>query len=234
VSGEPNSYEGKEIAVRRCENIFAVGDSLGMCRFTTKLFNSPNLPGYEEFSQQVANVTGLEFTVAELDEIGRHTTGIERLINHRLGLRKRDDTLPERWFEEPVEVGSYKGEKIDREDFAKLLDRFYRLTDLNDEGIPNPEWRRSLLDVVSGQALLVRVPSVLEVVPERVLVIEEPVSNVGELIAFLETRYPGISKELDSSVFNVAVNDNVLLKDRDITPLSSGDTVEFLPMFAGG
>jgi aldehyde:ferredoxin oxidoreductase len=30
VSAEPNSYDGKELAVRRCENTFAVGDSIGM------------------------------------------------------------------------------------------------------------------------------------------------------------------------------------------------------------
>ena len=59
VSAEPTSYVDKERAVRACENIYAVGDSVGMCRFTTKLFNSPSLPGIEEFRTQLANVTGL-------------------------------------------------------------------------------------------------------------------------------------------------------------------------------
>ena len=67
VSAAPNSYEDKERAVRVCENIYAVGDSVGMCRFTTKLFNSPSLPGLEEFAHQIGNVTGLEFTDGELD-----------------------------------------------------------------------------------------------------------------------------------------------------------------------
>ena len=75
VSAEPNSYEGKEIAVRRCENIYAVGDSVGMCRFTTKLFNSPSLPGYEEFADQVANVTGIELTDEAIDQIGLNIDG---------------------------------------------------------------------------------------------------------------------------------------------------------------
>ena len=57
VSAAPNSYDQKEVAVRACENIYAVGDSVGMCRFTTKLFNSPSLPGLEEFSAQIQNVT---------------------------------------------------------------------------------------------------------------------------------------------------------------------------------
>src|SRR5205085_4886581 len=85
VSAEPNSYADKERAVRACENIYAVGDSVGMCRFTTKLFNSPSLPGLEEFRSQLANVTGLQLTEAELEQCGLNVMGVERLINHRLG-----------------------------------------------------------------------------------------------------------------------------------------------------
>jgi aldehyde:ferredoxin oxidoreductase len=151
VSAKPNSYDGKEIAVRACENIFAVGDSVGMCRFTTKLFNSPSLPGLEEFASQIANVTGLEFGVPELNEIGRNVMGVERLVNARLGVGRKDDTLPDRWFEEPITVGAYKGEKIDRDEFEKLLTRFYEVSGLTDEGVPNEKWRREL-GVVLGEA----------------------------------------------------------------------------------
>ena len=52
VSAKPNSYEGKEYAVRKCENNYAVGDSVGMCRFNTKLFNSPTLPDLNDFATQ--------------------------------------------------------------------------------------------------------------------------------------------------------------------------------------
>src|SRR3989337_4331686 len=60
VSGKPNAYDGKELAVKVCEEVYAVGDAVGMCRFTTKLFNSPSLPGYEEFREQIRNATGLD------------------------------------------------------------------------------------------------------------------------------------------------------------------------------
>src|SRR3970040_2619435 len=59
VSGKPNAYDGKELAVKACEDIYAVGDAVGLCRFTTKLFNSPNLPGYWEIATQIKNATGL-------------------------------------------------------------------------------------------------------------------------------------------------------------------------------
>jgi len=127
-----------------------VGDSLGMCRFTTKLFNSPSLPGYDELARQVGNVTGLEFTPEQLDEAGHNINGVERLLNHRLGVRRRDDTLPERWFEEPIPVGPYAGERIDRQEFEALLDRFYALSDLDEEGIPRQPWRDRLRAVLEG------------------------------------------------------------------------------------
>ena len=148
VSAAPNSYERKEYAVRACENIYAVGDAVGMCRFTTKLFNSPSLPGLEEFSAQIQNVSGLAFSVEELNAIGHNVMGVERLINHRLGVRRADDTLPARWFEEPVTVGSYKGEKIDRAEFDALLSRFYDISNLTPEGIPQDAWRQQLQQVL--------------------------------------------------------------------------------------
>jgi aldehyde:ferredoxin oxidoreductase len=87
VSPEPTSYEGKEYAVRRCENTFAVGDAIGMCRFNTKLFNSPTTPDLEDFATQLNALTHLHFDAGQLDDIGRNITGLERMLNFRLGLR---------------------------------------------------------------------------------------------------------------------------------------------------
>jgi aldehyde:ferredoxin oxidoreductase len=148
VSAAPNSYETKERAVRACENMYAVGDSVGMCRFTTKLFNSPSLPGLEEFAAQIQNVTGITYAVDELDRVGHNVMGLERMINARLGVTRAHDTLPERWFEEPVTVGAYKGEKIDRGEFDALLSRFYEVSDLTPEGVPVDAWREQLQQVL--------------------------------------------------------------------------------------
>jgi aldehyde:ferredoxin oxidoreductase len=119
-----------------------------MCRFTTKLFNSPSLPGLEEFGEQISNVTGLEFDVSALNQVGQNICGVERLVNHRLGVRRADDTLPDRWFDEPIQVGAYKGEKIDRGEFDRLLTRFYEISGLTPEGVPADPWRAELLGVI--------------------------------------------------------------------------------------
>jgi aldehyde:ferredoxin oxidoreductase len=149
VTAAPTDYQTKERAVRVCENTYAVGDSVGMCRFTTKLFNSPSLPGLDEFANQVANVTGLQFEPSELDAIGRNVMGVERLINGRLGVRREHDTLPGRWFDEPVTVGPYAGERIDRGEFDRMLTRFYEISGLDDQGQPAGEWGASLRTLVS-------------------------------------------------------------------------------------
>jgi len=150
VSAEPTSYVDKERAVRVCEDIYAVGDSVGMCRFTTKLFNSPSLPGIEEFRDQLSNVTGLEFTNQELEQCGLNVMGVERLINHRLGVRRKDDTLPDRWFDEPNPSGPYKGEKIDRQEFDAMLTRFYEISRLTSEGVPEESWRKELVGALGA------------------------------------------------------------------------------------
>jgi aldehyde:ferredoxin oxidoreductase len=151
VSAAPNSYGSKERAVRACENVYGVGDAVGMCRFTTKLFNSPSLPGLEEFGAQIANVTGLQFAARELDGVGLNIMGVERLINQRLGVTRADDTLPDRWFDEPIQVGAYTGERIDRGEFDAMLSRFYAISNLDEQGVPVAAWRDELEATLGGR-----------------------------------------------------------------------------------
>lgn len=68
----------------------------------------------------------------------------------------------------------------------------------------------------------------------RILEIEEPLATVGELLAVLDRRRPGLKAEIDTSIYSVAVNGTVLLVGRDPTPLRDGDEVEILTFFAGG
>jgi aldehyde:ferredoxin oxidoreductase len=150
VSAAPNSYEDKARAVRVCENVYGVGDAVGMCRFTTKLFNSPSLPGLEEFAAQIANVTGLEMAADELDRIGLNIMGVERLLNGRFGVTRGDDTLPDRWFDERITVGAYAGERIDRREFEAMLSRFYEISNLSPDGLPRDEWRAELEGVLGA------------------------------------------------------------------------------------
>ena len=234
VAPEPNLYGGKEFAVRRCENTFAVGDSVGMCRFNTKLFNSPTTPDCTDFATQVSTATDVTLSADQLNEIGRNITGIERLLNFRLGLRAKDDTLPRRWFDEEIEVGPFKGEKVDRKEFEAMKSRFYTITGLNAEGVPSADWHEQLAHTMTGFAVRVELPKPLPGAPDKDVVIDEPVSNVIALREALRRRFPEAQEELGDHSWNVAVNGRMVLSGERETALNDGDRVTLVPIIAGG
>lgn len=234
VSPAPDSYDGKEYAVRRCEDTFAAGDGAGMCRFNTKLFNSPSLPDPQDFAHQIAELTGVAMTAETVETAGRNITGLERLINFRLGLRARDDTLPDRWFEEGNTYGPFKGAKIDREKFAGLRARFYDVTGLNAEGAPRLDWHTALAERVTGFAVRVDLPPGMPGAPEQAIVIDEPVADVRALRAVVCRRLPEAAERLADRSISVAVNDTVVLSGESEAPVRNGDRVTMMAMIGGG
>lgn len=235
VSPDPTSYQGKEYAVRRCENGYAVGDSIGMCRFSTKLFNSPSTADNEDFAGQLAELTGEAFTGDQLDEIGRNICGIERLINARIGLTEKDDTLPGRWFDETIKVGRFTGEKIDRLQLEELKSRFYAITGLNSSGVPALDWHQKLAEVITGFAVKVNLPcGDFPGAPEGAVIIDQPVGNIAELRGALRLRLPDAAAELEDETLNAVINGDVVLDNEQNFLLHSGDEITLLSMLAGG
>ncbi|MCP4494873.1 MAG: aldehyde ferredoxin oxidoreductase [Gammaproteobacteria bacterium] len=231
VAAKPNDYEGKEYAVRRCEDVFAVGDAVGMCRFDTKLFNSPSLPGCEEFSDHLRTLTGLDFSTAGLLQIGNNIIGLERLINARRGLTAADDTLPQRWFDEPIEDGPFSGEFIDRDQFEMMKQRYYKITGLDLEGLPDMSWRKQLQENTSGFAISVTLPPAWKMKP---CIPEYPTKNLSELMQWLEHSFPQHSQELNELTLNFSVNGQLIIENQQAVMLKSGDSVMLLPALAGG
>jgi molybdopterin converting factor small subunit len=82
--------------------------------------------------------------------------------------------------------------------------------------------------------ITVVLPSTLRVGPTDTLIISEPVASVAELVAVLDRRIPGFREQLDDSVFNFAVNDEMLLHRARERALRDGDTVEIIPTISGG
>lgn len=82
--------------------------------------------------------------------------------------------------------------------------------------------------------ITVRLPSTLRVGSSDILTITEPVSTVDQLVDALDRRIPGFREQLDDSVFNFAVNDELLLHHARDRRLADGDTVEIIPTISGG
>jgi aldehyde:ferredoxin oxidoreductase len=135
VSERLSSYLGKARMVWWHELMNAVSDSLGICRFQS-VFSSPHGLGYNHFSRLIELATGLHLTPREIRKTGERVYTLERLMITGEGISRSDDTLPERYFEEPVPEGPSKGEVVSREEFSRMLDEYYGLHGWDEEGIP--------------------------------------------------------------------------------------------------
>lgn len=83
-------------------------------------------------------------------------------------------------------------------------------------------------------SITVRLPATLRTGPADTLTVHEPVRTIADLVAVLDRRIPGFQAQLDDSVFNFAVNDEMLLHRAREHPLHDGDIVEIIPTISGG
>lgn len=140
MSSDYRSYKGKSRMVWWQELLYAITDSLGTCKFQT-VFLAVHAPKWEEYSKLIHLVSGMQYSTPQLMEIGERIYTIERMFNIREGFSRKDDTLPERYFEEATPIGlpRVKGLKIDREKFEKMLDEYYALHGWDNNGVPTNE-----------------------------------------------------------------------------------------------
>jgi molybdopterin converting factor small subunit len=80
----------------------------------------------------------------------------------------------------------------------------------------------------------VLLPATLHVNDANQLEIHDPVATIAELVDALDRRIPGFRDQLDDSVFNFAVNDEMLLFHARERALQDGDVVEVIPTISGG
>ncbi len=143
VSERLSSYLGKARMVWWHELMNAVSDSLGICRFQS-VFSSPHGLGYRHFSRLIDLAAGLHLTPAEIKRTGERIYTLERLMIGGEGISRSEDTLPKRYFEEPIPEGPSKGEVVCREEFSRMLDDYYTLHGWDEEGIPTRRTLRRL------------------------------------------------------------------------------------------
>ena len=82
--------------------------------------------------------------------------------------------------------------------------------------------------------ITVRLPGTLQIGATDTLVFSEPLATIADLVTALDRRIPGFRDQLEDSVFNFAVNDELLLQNARTRPLADGDRVEIIPTISGG
>ena len=117
------------------ELLNAVCDSIGFCRFLT-VFSSPHALQYPEFSELIRLATGMTLSSEELMKAGERIYTLERQYLVKLGLSRKDDTLPTRYLDEPVPYGPSAGAFFRRDELERMLNEYYQLHGWEANGVP--------------------------------------------------------------------------------------------------
>lgn len=114
----PDQIEGKAEVLIDFEDGHTLFDSLILCRFFRDLYS------WDMLSLIIEGTTGRHLDKEQLSRIAANITDEVRKFNLREGMSVADDTLPKRFFEEPLEDS---GKVLAKSDFDRMLVDYYRL-----------------------------------------------------------------------------------------------------------
>jgi aldehyde:ferredoxin oxidoreductase len=130
------AVEGKGTWVKIFQDFCEVLESLVLCKFC--LYGNWRGPHILE----LLNLTtdwGMDFK--ELLQAGERGFNLKRMINVRLGVTVKDDTLPKRILNEPLQEGGAQGKNPP---LKPMLDEYYQARGWDEQGIPTIERLKEL------------------------------------------------------------------------------------------
>ena len=83
--------------------------------------------GPTHYARLYSALTCWETTPQELMQTGDRIFNLMKCYLVREGLTRKDDSWPERFFEEPIPDGPLKGSLLDPNKFNQLLEQYYEL-----------------------------------------------------------------------------------------------------------
>jgi len=144
TASNPSVYEGKAKLVAYHERLHAVLNSLGIC-FLATVWSSTDLLAWEDLAEIVSAATGWVMDEDDLMEIGERIHTLERCFNAiHADFDRKDDYPPQRFFDEPIKTGPYKGEVLDRTKFDEMLTKNYKIHGWDKDGLPKQERLKEL------------------------------------------------------------------------------------------
>ncbi len=133
----PASYQGKARSTIISEHDQRIADSLGVCTYPYTLFIFHDATRAWQFFQLV---TGKDWDMDRAVTISERIRNLERMFDVRQGLTRADDTLPKKFFEEPLPKGMYERAVLDKNKFEEMKDEYYELRGWDKQtGIPTKE-----------------------------------------------------------------------------------------------
>ena len=129
------------------EDLYALVDSAVICKYGTMW---PPMFYYDTFVNVIAPLTGMEEWADPryVRQAAERISHLRRAYNHRLGVTRKEETLPPRLLSEPMPTGPSKG---GLPDLDIMLDEYYEFRGCDKEnGYPKEEKLRALgLDFVA-------------------------------------------------------------------------------------
>jgi aldehyde:ferredoxin oxidoreductase len=144
-AGNPGAYRGKGEIVAWTEGLKCVIDSLGLCYFVYGWYDL-SMGDPDELAELLYLVTGIKMTGNELHNWGLRCHTLERHFSHIHGDHsRRDDMLPERFFESGISSGPFAGAHLDLDQVERMLDEYYAYLGWDIEtGLPTEETLKGL------------------------------------------------------------------------------------------
>ncbi|MEM2897090.1 MAG: aldehyde ferredoxin oxidoreductase family protein [Candidatus Bathyarchaeia archaeon] len=131
--------EGKGKLVKWQEELMAIEDSLVICKpvyshFANSFQKILSL-GFPMQARLFSAATGIAMDEEEIRTVGERIFNLERVYNVRIGVTRKDDSLPERFLKEPLSEGGSKGHVVNLE---PMLNEYYEARGWDIEtGIPS-------------------------------------------------------------------------------------------------
>jgi len=133
---DPHTSIGKAELVIKLQNYMNVFNALGLCKFL--LFGRI---GPSKVTEWLNQVTGWNLTPEELLTIGERLHNLKRMYNVKLGINRKDDTLPARLLTLARNDGMAAGILPELD---KMLEEYYHLRGWDENGIPTEKKLKEL------------------------------------------------------------------------------------------
>jgi aldehyde:ferredoxin oxidoreductase len=113
--------------------IWSATDALCVCIFAAPPTRSMTL---EEMGSMLGAITGWESSSYEVMAYGQRRINLTKIYNIREGITADQDTLPERFFTDPITVGRWINYFIDKAKFQEMIQTYYAMMGWDESGNP--------------------------------------------------------------------------------------------------
>jgi aldehyde:ferredoxin oxidoreductase len=136
----------KAPALKWMQDFSTLPDCFGTCKLQSVTEAMEDVYTLQDYSRLYKAATGIEVSEQYLMEVGERITNVERSFGVKVaGWSRKDDTVPDRFFEESLDAGPHKGVKVRREDLDLMLDDYYQVRGWDVKtGVPTKEKLKEL------------------------------------------------------------------------------------------